>query len=63
MRQYLVFIIEWLELYEKKSYGLVEPKNFNANIPIELVSGYFLNHYELVYETYGKLNKNKIMQF
>ena len=44
---------------KEKSYGLVEPKNFSANIPIELFSGDFLNHYELVYETYGKLNKNK----
>ena len=44
---------------KKLSYGLVEPKNFNFDLPIELVSGYILNQYELVYETYGKLNKNK----
>ena len=44
---------------KEKSYGLVEPKNFSDNIPIELFSGDFLNHYELVYETYGKLSKNK----
>ena len=42
MRQYLVFIIDWPEFYERLSYGLVEPKNFNFDLPIELVSGYIL---------------------
>ena len=41
------------------SYGLVEPKSFDDKLPIQLVSGYVLKHYELVYETYGKLNKTK----
>ena len=41
------------------SYGLVEPTSFKSDEPIQMVSGDVLNQYELVYETYGKLNKTK----
>ncbi|MCX4026681.1 homoserine O-acetyltransferase [Endozoicomonas sp. SM1973] len=41
------------------SVGLVEPQLAIFNTPLELACGQTLPHYELAYETYGKLNSNK----
>lgn len=38
------------------SVGLVKPSIFHFDQPLALASGLTLNEYELVYETYGKLN-------
>jgi len=39
------------------SIGLVKSSIFHFNEPLALASGLTLNEYELVYETYGKLNE------
>jgi homoserine O-acetyltransferase len=41
------------------SVGIVKPKIFKCADPIKLSCGMALDNYELIYETYGKLNKNK----
>ena len=41
------------------SVGLVIAKNQTINSPLKLDSGASLKGYNLCYETYGKLNKNK----
>jgi len=38
------------------SIGLVEPQTMDFNTPMKLASGRQLEHYQLVYETYGQLN-------
>jgi len=43
----------------KKNIGIVKPKNFKSLIPLRLQSGKILKEYNLIYETYGTLNKNK----
>ena len=40
------------------SVGLVEPKTHHFDTPLELECGRTLPSYELVYETYGTLNRN-----
>ena len=44
---------------EINSIGIVKPKIFKCPDPIKLSCGMTLDNYELIYETYGKLNKNK----
>ena len=44
---------------EINSVGIVKPKIFKCADPIKLSCGMALDNYELIYETYGKLNKNK----
>ena len=44
---------------EINSIGIVKPKIFKCAEPIKLSCGMTLDNYELIYETYGKLNKNK----
>ena len=44
---------------EKNSVGIVKPSLFKSSSHIELESGKRLNSYELIYETYGSLNKKK----
>lgn len=44
---------------EINSIGIVKPKIFKCADPIKLSCGMTLDNYELIYETYGKLNKNK----
>jgi homoserine O-acetyltransferase len=44
---------------EINSVGIVKPKIFKCADPIKLSCGMVLDNYELIYETYGKLNKNK----
>ena len=44
---------------EINSIGIVKPKIFKCTDPIKLSCGMALDNYELIYETYGKLNKNK----
>ena len=40
------------------SVGLVEPKTYRFDTPLELECGRTLPAYELVYETYGTLNRD-----
>jgi homoserine O-acetyltransferase/O-succinyltransferase len=44
---------------EINSVGIVKPKIFKCTEPIKLSCGMTLDNFELIYETYGKLNKNK----
>ena len=44
---------------EINSIGIVKPKIFKCTDPIKLSCGMTLDNFELIYETYGKLNKNK----
>ena len=44
---------------EINSIGIVKPKIFKCADPIKLSCGKTLDNFELIYETYGKLNKNK----
>ena len=44
---------------EINSVGIVKPRIFKCADPIKLSCGMVLDNYELIYETYGKLNKNK----
>ena len=44
---------------EINSIGIVKPIIFKCVDPIKLSCGMTLDNYELIYETYGKLNKNK----
>ena len=44
---------------EINSIGIVKPKIFKCADPIKLSCGMTLDNYELIYETYGKLNNNK----
>lgn len=41
------------------SVGLVSPQSHHFNEPLGLVSGALIQEYDLVYETYGKLNEAK----
>lgn len=41
------------------SVGLVSPQSHHFNEPLGLVSGALIQEYDLVYETYGKLNETK----
>ncbi len=45
--------------YPEDSVGLVKPRRARIDTPIELQSGKILPSYELVYETYGRLNESK----
>lgn len=47
------------ESIPQDSVGLVEPTTIVFEEPLTLQSGKVLPHYQLVYETYGTLNKNK----
>ena len=47
----------------KNSVGLVKAKLAQFTKPLKLTSGKKLPSYELAYETYGKLNVKKIMQY
>ena len=44
---------------EINSIGIVKTKIFKCKDPIKLSCGMTLDNFELIYETYGKLNKNK----
>ena len=44
---------------ENNSIGIVKTKIFKCTDPIKLSCGMTLDNFELIYETYGKLNKNK----
>ena len=44
---------------EINSIGIVKPTIFKCADPIKLSCGMTLDNFELIYETYGKLNKNK----
>tara|TARA_B110000027_G_scaffold63264_1_gene67871 strand:- start:347 stop:1480 length:1134 start_codon:yes stop_codon:yes gene_type:complete len=44
---------------EINSIGIVKSKIFKCADPIKLSCGKTLDNFELIYETYGKLNKNK----
>ena len=44
---------------EINSIGIVKSKIFKCTDPIKLSCGKTLDNYELIYEAYGKLNKNK----
>jgi len=46
-------------MISKKNIGIVKPKIFKSLIPLRLQSGKILKEYNLIYETYGTLNKNK----
>ncbi|MDC6484464.1 homoserine O-acetyltransferase [Methylophilaceae bacterium] len=43
----------------KKNIGIVKSKIFKSLNPLRLQSGKILKEYNLIYETYGKLNKKK----
>ena len=42
-----------------KNIGIVKPKIFKSLIPLKLQNGEILTEYNLIYETYGALNKKK----
>ena len=42
-----------------KSVGVVTPQRARFNEPIRLKSGAVVDEYELVYETYGRLNQER----
>ena len=44
---------------KSNSVGIVKPKTFISSEPIKLDCGKTLESYELVYETYGTLNRKK----
>ena len=44
---------------EKNSVGIVKSLLFSSSNPLDLESDIRLDSYELVYETYGSLNKKK----
>ncbi len=44
---------------QKNSIGLVKPSIFKSNQHLDLESGQRIDSYELIYETYGTLNKKK----
>ena len=44
---------------EKNSVGIVKSSLFNSSNYLDLESGTRLDSYELMYETYGLLNKKK----
>ena len=46
-------------MINKKSIGIVSSKRINIKEPIKLSCGISLDDYEIVYETYGVLNKEK----
>ncbi|MCK5092537.1 MAG: homoserine O-acetyltransferase, partial [Gammaproteobacteria bacterium] len=41
------------------SVGLVTPQTIHFDDPLSLDSGQILDEYDLIYESYGKLNENK----
>ena len=41
------------------SVGIVEPKEFHFDEPLELASGRELPYFDLIVETYGELNIEK----
>ena len=43
----------------KTSVGIVKPKKFHFDEPLILSSGKVLPHFDLIVETYGKLNESK----
>ena len=43
----------------KNSIGIVKPKIFKSLTSLRLQSGKILKEYNLIYETYGKLNKKR----
>ena len=46
-------------MQEKNTIGIVKPSFFKSSNGIDLESGMRLDSYELIYETYGTLNKKK----
>jgi len=46
-------------MIEKNNNWIVKSKQFKSVSPLKLSSGKVLDEYELTYETYGNLNKNK----
>ena len=46
-------------MQEKNTIGIVKPSFFKSSNAIDLESGMRLDSYELIYETYGTLNKKK----
>tara|TARA_B100000035_G_scaffold134321_1_gene114280 strand:+ start:34525 stop:35664 length:1140 start_codon:yes stop_codon:yes gene_type:complete len=44
---------------EKNSVGIVKSSFFKSSSPLDLESGITLDSYELIYETYGSLNKKR----
>ena len=43
----------------KTSVGIIEPKRVTFEKPLTLECGESIDNIEIVYETYGRLNKNK----
>ena len=43
----------------KNSIGIIKPKIFKSLTSLRLQSGKILKEYNLIYETYGKLNKER----
>ena len=43
----------------KNNIGIVKPKIFKSLAPLRLKSGKILKEYNLIYETYGQLNKKR----
>ena len=46
---------------KKESVGVVQTKYYNIEEPIELESGKTLDNITVAYETYGELNRKRIM--
>ena len=44
---------------KSESLGIIEPKFFKFEENFELESGKILKGFEIIYETYGELNKDK----
>ena len=48
-----------VEILKTSSVGIVKPKVAKFEDPLNLECGFTLDSFELVYETYGRLNKNR----
>lgn len=47
------------EVIPENSVGLIKPETVAFSQPLELTCGKVINEYQIIYETYGKLNKDK----
>lgn len=52
-------VSEMSETFSSNSIGIVSPQKAVFDQPLTLASGITLQHYELVYETYGELNADR----
>ena len=48
-----------VEIFKTSSVGIVKPQVAKFEDPLNLECGFTLDSFELVYETYGRLNKNR----